>query len=883
LAKSLLASLRFSLTTRLTLTFALFAIVLLVVVGEISFNSGRQALESAAVAELLSTAVEKQNAIREWSQENTNDLTALAADPGLADYLASFSSRSNGSQDPTIQETVLTQLENWIGPDQKRLSLFAMDPVSGNVILSTDSMLTGNSFVDQPYFQQGKLAAYIGNPFFNPDSQNPKIVASVPVMASTGKLVGVLAAYLNLEQLNVIVQQRNLRNSSDAFLVNTDRLPITRPRYITDPAALKVAIHTEAVDRCLAKQSGSVLAADYRGVPSVIVYRWLDEHQLCLIDKIDQAEAFAPAYNFGQSMLIVSILAILFSLGSAFFISHSITRPVKKLVDGAEQIGQGNLGYRINLKQSDEMGRLGEAFDKMASNLLHTMGENQRLYLETRAWADELEKRVAEQTAAIIESEEHYRTLIEQAAEGIYLADSTGKFLVVNSALCALFGYTHDELLQVNLFETYTPADLAAIQQRLASFSPEQAFRFERQLKRKDGSLILVESSLAKLEDGRLQAILWDITERKRLEEELYKSRQMLQLVFDNIPQRVFWKDKNLTFLGCNLPFANDIGLSSPSVIVGHTDFDHVSPEFAESYRKYDQSVIDTDTPMPAYEELQPTADGRQIWISTSRVPFHDRDGSVIGVLGTYEDISVRKQAEEKLKKALDELSRSNAELERFAYVASHDLQEPLRMVTSYLQLLERRYKDRLDSDAIDFINYAVDGSSRMKTLINDLLTYSRVGTRGKDFTLVDCNEVFRRVLQNLLVAIEENKAQIISDPLPVVTADAVQLEQLFQNLIANAIKFRGSHEPRVQIGVRKESKEWVFSVQDNGIGIDPRYFDRIFVIFQRLHGREQYPGTGIGLAVSKRIVERHGGRIWVESKPGEGSTFFFTFPIIGG
>ena len=276
-------------------------------------------------------------------------------------------------------------------------------------------------------------------------------------------------------------------------------------------------------------------------------------------------------------------------------------------------------------------------------------------------------------------------------------------------------------------------------------------------------------------------------------------------------------------------------------------------------------------------------ADGQQIWITTSRVPFHDQDGAVIGVLGTYEDISARKQVEEKLKKAMEELTRSNTELERFAYVASHDLQEPLRMITSYLQLLERRYKDRLDGDALEFINYAVDGSARMKTLINDLLTYSRVGTRGKDFVQVNCNEVMSLVLQNLKMAIDESQTQVTTAPLPVITADAVQVEQLFQNLIANAIKFRGSQDPRIQIGSRKEGREWVFWVQDNGIGIEPRYFERIFVIFQRLHGREQYPGTGIGLAVSKRIVERHGGRIWVESKPGEGSTFFFTFPIIKG
>jgi signal transduction histidine kinase len=234
------------------------------------------------------------------------------------------------------------------------------------------------------------------------------------------------------------------------------------------------------------------------------------------------------------------------------------------------------------------------------------------------------------------------------------------------------------------------------------------------------------------------------------------------------------------------------------------------------------------------------------------------------------------------VQELVSNLERSNAELERFAYVASHDLQEPLRMVTSYLQLLERRYKDKLDGDALEFINYAVDGSNRMKTLISDLLAYSRVGTRGKEFTLIDCEDVLGRVLNTLQVSIEENKAKVTHDPLPKVMADDAQLESLFQNLIGNAIKFHSQKQPRIHVGVKKDEKNWVFSVSDNGIGIDPQFFERLFIIFQRLHNREDYPGTGIGLAISKRIVERHGGRIWIESQPKKGSTFFFTLPILG-
>jgi light-regulated signal transduction histidine kinase (bacteriophytochrome) len=260
--------------------------------------------------------------------------------------------------------------------------------------------------------------------------------------------------------------------------------------------------------------------------------------------------------------------------------------------------------------------------------------------------------------------------------------------------------------------------------------------------------------------------------------------------------------------------------------------------------------------------------------------PLESAEGTL--VTAAIRDITTRKTAETNLLHKVEQLNRSNEELGQFAYIASHDLQEPLRMVASYTQLLSRRYKGKLDSDADEFIAFAVDGASRMQRLIQDLLAYSRIGTKGADLLDSSSEDALQQALINLRATIAESGAQVSHDPLPMVLADEMQLIQLFQNLVGNAIKYQSSGVPRIHVSAAMNvEKKWVFSVKDNGLGIDPQYFERIFGMFQRLHKREEFAGTGIGLAICKKIVERHGGNISVESQPGHGSTFRFT--LIGG
>jgi hypothetical protein len=282
--------------------------------------------------------------------------------------------------------------------------------------------------------------------------------------------------------------------------------------------------------------------------------------------------------------------------------------------------------------------------------------------------------------------------------------------------------------------------------------------------------------------------------------------------------------------------------------------------------------------------------DGSEFPVEISLSPVETEEGTL--VTAAVRDISERlrhdatrreliqqKLEQEALARHAAELARSNAELEQFAYVASHDLQEPLRMVASYTQLLARRYRGKLDQDADDFIGHAVDGVNRMQLLITDLLTYSRVGTQGRPFEPTDCAAIFNTVVADLAPSIKSRDAVITHDPLPTVLGDASQLAQLFQNVLGNALKFRGAEPPRIHVSAVHEGRSWHFSVKDNGIGIAPEYAERVFAMFQRLHTSAEYPGTGIGLAICKKIVERHGGKIWLESDPAKapGTTFHFT------
>jgi PAS domain S-box-containing protein len=367
--------------------------------------------------------------------------------------------------------------------------------------------------------------------------------------------------------------------------------------------------------------------------------------------------------------------------------------------------------------------------------------------------------------------------------------------------------------------------------------------------------------------------------ELQELADKLANEQYLLNSLVESIPDPVFFKDRDCRFMRVNQVMAVDAGMESPEDFIGKTDLEVWSGKFGEDTLADERRILETGEPLINKEENPINRHGEERWVLVTKMPLRDETGEITGTFGIARDITTRKKNEDAIRRANADLARSNADLEQFAYVASHDLQEPLRAVAGYCQLLERRYVGALDEQGDTYLQHVVEGAQRMQQLIDDLLQYSRVSRKRDEFEPTDLRDAVEQAKLMMKTPIEQSGATIHCESLPVVMADRAQQVQLFQNLISNAIKYRGDEPPAVVISAEDRDGEVVISVCDNGIGIEPEFFDRIFVIFKRLHTRDEYAGTGIGLAVCKRIVDRHRGRIWVESEPGQGCDFRFTIP----
>ena len=503
------------------------------------------------------------------------------------------------------------------------------------------------------------------------------------------------------------------------------------------------------------------------------------------------------------------------------------------------------------------------------------------------------------------------------------VTDAQGRIEWANESFYKLTGYTLEEIIgrKPGSFlqgpET-SPETVAEIREALRQ---KQPFAGEILNYTKAGTPYWLYLQINPIFDATGQlthfiAVEIDITERKRMTRELKESRQFLELVLDTVPLQLFWKDRQYVYQGCNQHWATMAGFESPDDVVGITD-DQLpwTQEERDWYLECDRNVITTGQAMMNINQSQTQADGQQKWRRVNKVPIQNATGEVVGLLGTIEDITARVEGEMALKQQLSateaaearlkveiaertkalsvsehlkaRLQESNRELQDFAYVSSHDLQEPLRKIQAFGDRLKRTSNDVLSDKSKDYLDRMLNAAERAQTLINDLLSFSRVTTKAKPFDEVDLAKVLAGVLSDLEIRIEQTNATVEVDPLPVIRADALQMRQILQNLISNALKFQQTGIPPV-VQVRSRlythaSKDYCeLRVIDNGIGFEQKYADRIFGIFERLHGRKEYQGSGIGLAICRKIAERHGGSLTAQSEPGQGATFVLTLPVEG-
>ncbi|MBL0209782.1 MAG: PAS domain S-box protein [Holophagaceae bacterium] len=558
----------------------------------------------------------------------------------------------------------------------------------------------------------------------------------------------------------------------------------------------------------------------------------------------------------------IAILLLLIITAMATWLARRFTNGLNRLAAVADDAERGHSFQRMDLGRADEIGVL-------ARHLYRTLDG------------------IEEEKKAKAEGEARFRRLEKAMPVPLAFVARSGEIQYINDRFEQVFGYTLEDLPSIQtwwrlaypdegyrqgLMEAWNTAVQAAVE------AGNDIPPLECRVACKNGDVRTMEISGVLLGEDLLAAFT-DLTVRKQAEEALRSAslyaRRLIEASLD--PLVTIGRDGRIT----------DVNAAT-EIVTGRSREELVGTDFADYFTEPEKAragyqQVFSEGAVRDYPLEVRHRDGRATPVLYNASVYRDEAGAVAGVFAAARDVAKLKEAQEQLNRTVVELQRSNRELEQFAYVASHDLQEPLRSIASFTQLLERRYGERLDQDGREFIQFAVDGATRMQKMINDLLTFSRVGTRGSPFEPVDTSAILDETLRNLRVAIEESGAKIARGGLPVVRADGRQLAELFQNLIGNAIKFRSGRPPEIAVAAARQGSEWAFSVSDNGIGMDSQFFDRIFIVFQKLHGREEYPGSGIGLAICKKIVERHGGKIWVDSELGKGSTFHFTIPDHGG
>jgi PAS domain S-box-containing protein len=870
-----------SIRLKLFITFLAIALIPLLFVSALNFHNYRDSLEETRLSQLEDMVNFRKDKIESYLSGLKTNLEIFQDFYSIKVNLPVLSEFDQDTANPEFVNA-RKLLDGQLQQMQSALGLFDIMIINtqGKVVYSSNPehnlAYSSGPLLDprQKAFEKGREGVYFSDVFLDKASDNkPTMLVTGPVSDLSGNFIGVIALEVNMGKIYGIIQDvRGLGATGEVLIgrrLGNDIVYLNPLRH--DPQAAfkpKIVIGGSLggpIQQAVQGKRGSGSLLDYRSKKVIAAWNYIPFLDWGMVAKIDAQEAFAGVINLRNLIILILAIVFLLSVIMSFSIAESIAKPIKKLSKGAEEIGTGNLNYKIDIDQGDEIGQLSRVFDKMAQDL-KSLGASRDV--ERKRFYD----------------------VLETLPVYVVLLDKDYRVPFANKFFRERFGESEGRRCYEYLFKRSEPCENCEtykVMKTNAQHHWEWTGPDSRNYDIYDYPFIDSDGSRMILEMGI------DVTEQKKAESRLAQvsrySRSLIETSLD--PLVTISSEGRITDV--NEATIKATGIPREQLI--GTEFSNyfTEPQKAEAgYQEVFSKGFVIDYPLTIHHK-----DGHLIDVLYNASIYKDSRGNVVGVFAAARDITVLKQAEAELKLHRDNLealvkertndlesvnkrlARSNENLEQFAYVASHDLQEPLRTMSSYSQLLERRYKDKLDKDANEFIDFIVDAAGRMQRLITDLLAYSRLRHMESSGDFVDCNKVLSRVLTSMKQAIAESNASVTFDNLPVIKGHEVNLMQLFQNLIGNAIKFCGKNECRVHVSAKKNAGEWLFSVEDNGIGIEPQYQEKIFMIFQRLHKKDEYAGTGIGLAICKKIVENHGGKIWVESELGKGSTFYFTMP----
>jgi signal transduction histidine kinase len=741
----------------------LFAALLITAEAVYVYRIGRAALEKATSDRLAGTALEKQAALGAWVEDGSMDVLTLAKDPNLISHVGNHIQGEETAALLIEHNALLDYLKGWTGLDKLFLSILILDPDTGRVLSATDTSEEGKFREDRPFFIHGRMDVYVQDVYYDVSSGTPMMTISAPIRSADGRLLGVLAGHMNLGRMNeIITRSSTLHLTQDSFLVNTSHLIVTLPRFLPDATLLQRGVYTDAVNRCLGRATGVVAKDDYRGVPALIAYRWLPERKLCLIVKIDQAEAYQPVRSFGFTLLLIAVLGLLAASAVALILARSITQPVYQLIRGAREIGNGNLDYRIQLIARDELGQLARAFNQMTADLQNITASRDELTNEIN------DRKMAK--AALLESEARYRGLFENMTEGYAYC----KMIFAN-------GEAIDWIyLAVNeAFETLT------------------------------GLRGVIGKPVSEVIPGIRDSDL-----------ELF-----------NIYARV--------------------------ALTGH-------PEKFEIYVDALKMWFSVSAYCPAREHFVAVFD---VITQRKQAEQLQRDDSTRLEKEVDERTSELRQAQEKLVR-----QERLAVLGQLAGSVAHELRNPLGVMLNAVYYLKMILRDPhpVTQEYLELLESEVRISER---IVSDLLNFSRIKTATKE--IVGITELTRSVLEKQPGPPDVLVSTDIATDMTHVFVDPQQIEQVLDNLVLNAFQAM-PNGGKLEIHAACEASQAVITIADTGCGIPKENMSKIF---EPLFTTKAY-GIGLGLPLSKELVEINGGRITADSEPGKGATFTLYLPL---